>query len=402
MTISNALPIQFWEINALTFNEQDICAKTSVCFCEYIKAGEQSIQVYNPGNSPTLKAYNSSGAEIDIDPSTSGAVAGIYTISFTIPQTAIGQEIQLIVLDTTGTIQRMKTGCLQVVSVVGNDVVQGITSANDDPTPGPDGTRWTTGGDGDAGWSDNGGSAEVTLGNGDVSDHLAYTFPISLPVGTYRLTYRGEISSGVPLGAQAEFYLVSGSEAAYTKVFAFADMPFDLTEIVTVSSPITGLSIWVDNISSLGDVTYLMELFNIERVAGVGNCVSLIRYSNHKNYMGIDYESGSPAPEYEIIVPAMFFEESYPLEEEVHPLSNDTWKRTWSRMEGKKLLELGFLPYYMHRKLQFILVHDEIEIDGVFWVKRDPYEIAQGNKRYPLKRGQVVLTERDFISRNLI
>jgi hypothetical protein len=63
-------------------------------------------------------------------------------------------------------------------------------------------------------------------------------------------------------------------------------------------------------------------------------------------------------------------------------------------------LEIGFLPNYMHQKIQLVLMHDNVTIDGKRWIRRDGYEKAEGNKRFPLKRASVWLHDKDFIKEN--
>lgn len=128
----------------------------------------------------------------------------------------------------------------------------------------------------------------------------------------------------------------------------------------------------------------------------------LITYYNSSDFAGLVYEDASPITQFFLRVPAMLFRATRPQEEEVHPLSDDTFIRVWSRMEKKVKLEVGYVPDYMHEKLQLILMHDSVRIDGLYWVRRDPYEKAEGNRKYPLERANVLLTDKEFIKRNLL
>lgn len=390
MTISSALPIQFWDIESETFQEQTRCGKTDVCYCEYIRTGEQVLQIYNPGNEPTLKAFDSEAAEIDIDASTSGAVSGMYTITFTIPDSAIGKTIQFIVYQTGGTVEKMKSGCVEVLGEYSLQLPSAL--------PG----QWDQEG-ALAVWTANVGNAEVTIPiPGGQSNTLYKEF--SAGAGAYSVVYSVSITGTGTNSLTFNFY--SGATPVYSRDFFATDVLF--IEQKTFSVPITRIEVIA--FASDGDSDFVVS--SIAMIAAIGNlsnesCIKTIRYSNHKNFRDmngnvIDYESGSPTPSFEIHIPAMFFDENFPLEEEVHPQSDDTWKRVWSRMEAKKLFEIGRLPYYMHKKLQMILVHDIVEIDDEFWVKRDAYNIEAGNKRFPLKTGSVLLTNRDEITRNLI
>lgn len=145
----------------------------------------------------------------------------------------------------------------------------------------------------------------------------------------------------------------------------------------------------------------------------------LISYTNNSDFAGLEYTGISPGPEFSIRIPAVFDRNNGPKTEEVHPLSNDTFIRIWSRLEKKRLLEIGHMPDYMHEKLNLIFMHDFIHVGkvnhvafvnnnqvgdnpGIDVVVRDPYEIADGDKRFPMRRASILLTDQDYIKRNLI
>lgn len=131
-------------------------------------------------------------------------------------------------------------------------------------------------------------------------------------------------------------------------------------------------------------------------------CTKLITYANYTDFAGLVYGTVSPVTDFYLRIPAMLFRTVRPQEEEVHPLSDDTWVRVWSRVEKKMKLEIGFVPDYMHEKILLVLMHDRVRIDSLDWAQRDPYEKAEGNKRYPLERANVLLTDKEFIKRNLL
>lgn len=132
------------------------------------------------------------------------------------------------------------------------------------------------------------------------------------------------------------------------------------------------------------------------------DCTKLITYSNRSDFAGLVYEDTSPVTDFYLRIPAILYRATRPQEEEVHPLSDDTWIRIWSRMEKKVKLEIGYLPDYMHEKIQLILMHDSVHIDSLSWAQRDPYEKVDVNRRYPLEKANVLLTDKDFIKRNLL
>lgn len=131
------------------------------------------------------------------------------------------------------------------------------------------------------------------------------------------------------------------------------------------------------------------------------NNTTLITYSNSNYLLGINYTT-SPPPEFIIRIPAIFFEERFPDESEQIDQSNSRIVRLVNQVKSQRMLDIGFMPFYMHKKLQLILTHDTVEIDGTEWVKNEAYELGDGNKRYPLKRAKVWLTDKNFIVRNVL
>jgi len=110
-----------------------------------------------------------------------------------------------------------------------------------------------------------------------------------------------------------------------------------------------------------------------------------------------------PSVTYNLRIPAVFFDEQFPQEQEDLELSDDTIITLWSKIEGKKLLDIGFMPFYMHKKLQMVLMMDTVSIDGIEYRMRDPYQITSpASKRSAIRRASILLSEKDFINRNLL
>lgn len=131
-------------------------------------------------------------------------------------------------------------------------------------------------------------------------------------------------------------------------------------------------------------------------------CTNLIPYSNSDDFAGIEYYGGSPDVSFQIRLKSVFFEEQFPDEFEGIDLSNSQMVQLTSTVKRKKQLDLDFMPFYMHKKIQLILAHDHVVIDGENWEKLDAYQIEQGNKRYPLRKASVLLSDKDFIKRNVL
>lgn len=135
------------------------------------------------------------------------------------------------------------------------------------------------------------------------------------------------------------------------------------------------------------------------------NCLTEVIYSNSKDFDNIKYQT-TPAPVFRIIVEAQFWKEDNPQEQEDSVLSNGVIVTRRSEIQEKTLFETGYLPNYLHKKLQKIFMHNYVVIedvtgDEIQWKKRDAYETENLN-RYPLKRAQVWLTKYNSVEKNTI
>ena len=130
-------------------------------------------------------------------------------------------------------------------------------------------------------------------------------------------------------------------------------------------------------------------------------CTKLITYTNSDNFDGIVYDATTPAPTFYLRVPAMFHEEDNPMEQEDLELSNGEIVTLLQTIQEKRNFETGYMPNYMHKKLQKVLMHEFISIDDDNWKRRDAYE-TNPIKNYGLKMANVWLTKDDSIDRNII
>lgn len=130
------------------------------------------------------------------------------------------------------------------------------------------------------------------------------------------------------------------------------------------------------------------------------DCTELIEYSNPEDFDDIVYDI-SPAPSFFIRVPAQFWKEDNPQEQEDIELSNGEIVTLRQSIQEKRLLEIGYCPNYFHKKIQKILMHDTITIDGDNWKRRDEYE-TENIKKYPKKTAQCWLTLYNSIERNTL
>ena len=128
----------------------------------------------------------------------------------------------------------------------------------------------------------------------------------------------------------------------------------------------------------------------------------LITYSNNRNFAGLVYEDVSPAPEFNIRVPAVFFHERFPEEDEAIELSDSRIINLNGVVRAQRLLDTAYMPYYMHRKLKLIFKHSNVTVEDLPVTKQDAYEIEEGDRRWPVKKAKCWLTEKDFVQRNVV
>lgn len=392
MIVSNALPIQFWPADQDTYNESEVCGVETFCFCQPVQC-DDTIYVQVTAEDEDLTDFGIAFIDSEGVIVYSSFFGAGPTVTFSIVPQIFGicdDEYQVVIYDSTG--------------------VETLPQAQD--------------------WVDTGlvpfiiASAGIfTAQHSNPSDNSIAETPFSAPQNTEYVIRIGVTISGAtgafstiaaiqPVGGDilndpSEYtFTANGTYSVDLRIKVFLNPQTTMTAIISTSTitgdPITvtitftpETPIYLDDSS----ITYKSDCLDIRTSQP---CTELVTYSNHKNFAGLVYEGITPTPEFSIRLPVVFFHESYPQEEEVHPLSNDTWIRLSSRIERKKLFDLGYMPYYMHQKTQLVLMHDNIEIQGEQWKKRDSYNIEEGSKRYPKPKANVLLTDKNFIKRNVI
>lgn len=215
---------------------------------------------------------------------------------------------------------------------------------------------------------------------------------------TLNLKYRGTIVYSTSLNRNT-----NGSQTVdiYIDSTNFGTSGFDEFYIVLTTggggtyNAQTAATIYKDN-------EYLAKSDCLEILEDQEN-TTLIQYSNYSDTSDLFFENISPAEVFYSRIPAIFFEENFPQEQEDLELSDDTIVTLWSKIEGKKLLDIGYVPFYMHKKIQLILMMDSITIEDIDYRLRDAYQITpSSSKRSALRKANVLLSQKDFIDRNLL
>ena len=389
MTISDAIPVQFWVNGVETFNQKEVCGITPACFCQpFNSTDEVRIQISDSEyNSFELRILDSSSTLITTL-SFSEISENVHEISF------VPSEIEV-------TNESVRLQIIGILTLVNEDFNSSINSWDNFST----GNDWT--------WTnDAGNGSALSTTTGDNTKFLRQQITI---LTDDELQISGEVRV-VRISGSSEliWYIFNGSTVVFSNVLTNFGVSNTLTfsgEIIASSS---ATHLGFRALPGSGSHDIYMHNFNLElrRIVAYSDCVDikeshdctqLIRYDNTKDFAGIEYSSFSPTAEFYLRIPAIFFHERNTEEEENFEESSENIVRLRNEIKLKRLLEVGFMPDYMHRKLLLILAHDTIEIDGESWIKRDPYEKEEpGNRRYPLKKASVLLTQKDYIKRNIL
>lgn len=379
MTISDATPVQFWLAGCETYNEKEVPGINRACFCQPFQCDDQiKIQFSDTaGLFFELKVIDSDGGVVHIF-QFSEITSGVYSLTFT------PSDYSPDVCDT-----------VRFVIIKWTNILSTTWLQTDTPAPG-----WSLQSD---------GTYRVTLINPTNTETLYQTSPSSTAVKiAFKVT---QTSTGI---RPTDVHITAGS---YSEVFNLIGN--DSMEAV-VDVNITGIAdveIYANksNISGTNTVTFhYVKLFTSEVYTEVAfsDCISiketqdetvLITYSNHRSFAGTEYSNISPDPDFYIRVPAVFFQERFPQEQEVMELSDNREIQLNSEIKAERLFDTGHMPFYMHRKLIQVFMQQYITIDGISWVKGNAYEILETeNRRYPMRRGQIWLTQQDYIARNIL
>lgn len=436
MTLSNSLPVQFWVNGQETFNEKDVCGMTSVCWCQPFQCDDEirlqvidyylevanylELQIFD-SNDTLLESIQFEYTSLDNGP------IGLYNrwdLSFRLEDYDICDKqvyfkinsVELVAVTTEVPVYEFNFDS----DMDGwFNTVDGI---NPDSTSPP---IW-------AHSTDDGGSIIMSQGTSmSTAFAIIRKSGISLPAETsfirfkYRINYPPNNA-----GLKLDFSILDASNA-YAPGYPAPLLPAPSdNSLQTVIFSVVSSSVWsvadafllsvsatslpVDNLDviHIDEIKVYTETYEYEPVRteiAKSDCVSikeshpctvLINYSNNSDFDGIQYANQSPNLDFNLRIPAIFFEEQNTKESEDIELSSDEIVRLYDKIEEKRELRVGFMPHYMHRKLLLALSHDFVIIDEKDWLLRDEYKKNEGNRHYPLRTASVLLTDKNFIKEN--
>lgn len=426
MYISDGIPVQFWINGCQTFNQEIVEGINHVCFCQPFQCDDEiKLQITNPhADDPLISTPVTNSFSIDIvDPDsnvivnipfirTQSTPDDIYSLSFTPSDHDICDQkvVFNIISDRNPTID-----------------------ANGDVGD-PNGQDWNYLFDqvasSNKSWTLSTTDATVILGGSDpvsskyLISHFAL-FGIG-PVTTLHIKGTvAQILGSDPVNINGafkifvEFVPSSGPSFVYEYLNDTADST-GLGDYDIVKEINTGLSQYItikwriERQSSVVDaIIAQMTIFSTreKNLAAYSDCINiattqpetiLINYSNNRNFAGIDNQDISPDTDFNLRIPAIFAQKRFPQEQEVGELSDNQEISLNSQIKVQKLLDICHMPDYMHQKTILALMNQVVTIKGQQWIKADDYEKIEGNKRSPMTRYRVWLTQKDYIVRNIL
>lgn len=433
VTISDALPVQFWLVNCQTYNEVEVCGVHKKCYCQPWGCDDQmNIQFTDDSEEAEyyLGIYDEDGNVLSYQDFSKDSTFVTNSISLQFSNT--GQ----LFLNGNGWDSFPGTNRASAEPFFYNGTFQEL-HANATGTgtgSGQENTRYlaTARPDSDLGWPPGDYVVRIRAANGSDGDADA------VGIAAYGMTSSSQqvtisTSSSQNLPRDASFYNVDVSftlDQNYEYIaFAFTRLggggTFDIfvaiQGISIISAPTTE-EVLVRNVYNYGftpsDLGICDEKIQLKILSDTSpetivaksdcidvrtnhNCSNLINYSNTRNFAGLIYQDQSPDVDFYIRIPSIFFHEQPDETDETIELVNSVLSLN-SELKEKRLFETDYLPYYMHRKIQLILKHQSVTISGKEWVKRDAYEIVEGDRRWPVKKAKVFLMDKNYVHRNIL
>jgi hypothetical protein len=413
MTLSNANPVQFWTSEDDTYNNKSVCGISQVCWCQPWQCDDE-IKIQFTDESETSTPAEETIAMPDLPALSAWLTRSIYADR---PDWTTGATPS-VTLNGTGV--SWETSELLYVNY---DFLEGY-----DYSITLDFTRVINSG------SSNPRTGALVITDESFTTLFSSSIASSVGANTVTISFTATASC-----SKIGFYFTCGHNATITvtdydgtrtgleEVVVSGSKPYKLQILDSDENELELLdfsAVYVGNYQYAYSLTIVPEDYDIcdqeisfrilnydvtpsevaysdcLSIKTAHICTNLITYTNAKNFAGLIYADLSPVADFTIRIPSVFFEEDNPAEQEDHELSNGELVRLYNKLGRRRKFNIGFIPNYMHEKLQLILMHDSVTIDGREWIKRDAYEKTEGNKTYPLKKAQVWLTDKNYIKEN--
>lgn len=399
MQISNALPVQFWLIDCYTFNEYYAPGVFHKCFCAPWNC-DDTIKVQftdDAGLNFTLDVYVLQDEENLLTTIAFEEVqSGVYEASLELGNQSpdiCGAYLQLKITQSAGS--------------------QGITL--------PPLSEWlTTSASGsDIDWT-LGSNPTVNLTGSSISPeaseilYIDYAFIAGVEY-TINIEYTRVVNSGASNPRTTSLYILDNTLAVlFTELSAANEGTNTATITFTATADTTHIGFKHNSGSTNVDITVNdasgSRIVGSDQIMAKSDCLEicdchhesiLLTYSNHENFAGLVYQNASPNPEFQVRVPAVFYHQRFPEEDEVMQLDNELVVLN-GVVEKQRLMTTDYLPYYFHEKMKLILKHQNLTIFDKQWAKKEAYELVEGNRQGPIKMANCWLNEKDYVQRNVL
>jgi hypothetical protein len=389
MLISDALPVQFWLAGCATFNQHEAAGVFHKCFCAPWECDDE-IKVQftdDPAQNFSLEIYDDEGdllGSVDFEE----PYVGVYESTLNIAQDSpdiCDQQIQLKIKRNQG---------LQGVSLPALNTWQNDGGAGD---------PWSLG-----------SSPNVTLslfGTSTENLYVDYAFIVGV---TYTIII--DLSAS---GNSTGIFTVAVTDGSFVTQFSETTSGFSSGShstdplIFTATADTTRIAV-AFSLAGTGNIA--IDAANGQRSVGDSEIVAytdcldirqnheetiLLTYSNHRNFAGLKYDGTSPQTEFNIRIPAIFFHQRFPEEDETMELSSELVTLSGT-LRKQRQLDVDYVPYYFHEKLKLILKHQILTVFNKQWIKQEAYEIVEGNRLSPLKKAKCWLSDKEFVHRNIL
>jgi hypothetical protein len=397
MQISDALPVQFWLIGCATYNEHQAPGVFHKCWCAPWECGDE-IKVQftdDPSQSFSLEIYDLNDSPLD-SINFEETYVGVYEASLNLSQDSpdiCDQQIKLKIKRDAG-LQGISLPALSswLTSTIGANVDWSVGGAT--PNVSLPGTIFVT-----------------------VDSEFLYVDYAFIPGVTYNISldFTRALNSGSNNNPRNATLDITDNAFAvqFTSLIAATLGSNTITISFTATSSTTRIAFWFNSGS---DMTITVTGVSGQRTVGDSEIVAqsdcldirqshnesiLLTFSNHRNFAGLVYQNTSPNTEFTIRVPAIFFHQRFPEEDEVMELSSELITLNGT-VRKQRRLDMDYVPYYFHEKMKLILKHQFLQIFNREWVKQEAYEITEGNRLAPLKSAKCWLSEKDFVHRNIL
>ncbi len=127
----------------------------------------------------------------------------------------------------------------------------------------------------------------------------------------------------------------------------------------------------------------------------------LANYYNHRNFAGLVYQDASPQVDFNLRIPAIFYHQRFPEEDETMELSSSLVHLNGD-IKRQRLLDVDYVPYYFHEKMKLMLKHQFVTIFNKQWVKQEAYDITEVDRRWPIRKAKCWISEKEFVHRNVL